>query len=353
MKLLFEPLVKEPVITICTFLLLLISLFILNSLSPDIFPQYYLYVILSIIFFYIIYYVGFDVVVFFSPYLYILSLLLLILTLILGEVTRGTIRWIPIGGLSFQPSEVVRPFLLLFFAKMLIVLRSKFKDIWFITILGLIPVILIAIQPSFGVSLITFFGFFAMFFIKVFKLKYLLIFALLFGMIMPTTWHYLKPYQKERIISFVEYDKDPKGSGYNTIQSIISVGSGGIFGRGFKKGFQTQLKYLPEKHTDFIFAGISEELGFLGSVAVLIFLFTLFFRIATVISVTNNEIFLYFGIGTISILIFESLINIGMNLGILPITGLPLPLVSAGGSSLMSTFLSLGLIVSGSKKVST
>jgi len=348
-KLLIKPLTKDPIIFVTIFILLFISLYILNSLSPEIFPQYYLYVGISYLIFFVFYLIGFEIVKYFTVHLYVLSLVLLILTLVLGSVTRGTVRWISIGGSAFQASEIVRPFLLLFYAKIVSESDNNINNIIKIILSGIIPVILIAIQPSLGVSIITFVGLMAIFASKFLKGKGILILVALSIIILPITWFSMKPYQKERITVFLGHKEDPKGSGYNAIQSIISVGSGGLLGRGFKKGFQTQLEYLPEKHTDFIFAGISEEMGFIGSFTVLALLYFLFYRMLKKAFVSGDGVYKLFTIGVVVVFLVETIINIGMNIGILPITGLPLPFVSAGGSSLLSSMLSMALVLSGSK----
>jgi rod shape determining protein RodA len=346
-KLLIKPLIQEPVIFILTVILLLVGIYILHSLSPDLFPQYYLYLVLSILVFYIFYSIGFEIIKYFSAHLYVLSIILLLLTLIIGRVTRGAIRWIPLGIFSFQPSEIIRPFLLIFFARILSVKINGIKNILFYAFLAALPIILIAIQPSFGVALLTLIGISSIFVIKKVNGKNLLITLILILVAIPSMWYFLRPYQKERVMTFFSYSSDPRGAGYNTIQSIIAVGSGGIFGRGFKKGFQTQLRFLPEKHTDFVFAGISEELGFLGSASLLIIIFIIIYRILYLADKSKDGVYTLFSIGTAIILLTETLINIGMNLGLLPITGLPLPLVSAGGSSIISLLITFSLIING------
>lgn len=344
---LLRPLTKDPVIFASTFILIFISLFVLNSFSSELFPQYYIYIGVSIIAFYIFYFIGFGVVKYFSVHLYIIGVLLLLLTLVIGQVTRGSVRWIPIGNFAFQASEIVRPFLLLFYAKIISEYKGGFKRMLLIITIAIVPVVLIAIQPSFGVSIITLLGLLTIFAVKFVKGKNIIALLLVFLLVIPTVWFALKPYQKERISTFVNYEKDPKGAGYNTIQSIISVGSGGFLGKGFKKGFQTQLKYLPEKHTDFIFAGISEEMGFLGSFTVLLLLYVVFYRAFHNALKGRDEVYRLFTTGIIVVFLIETIINVGMNLGILPITGLPLPFISAGGSSLLASLISISLIISG------
>lgn len=297
--------------------------------------------------FYIFYAVGFEILKYFSLHLYVVSILLLVLTLVIGQVTRGAIRWIPIGNFAFQASEIVRPFLVLYFAKLVSEYKGGVKNIAVIAMVGLIPVILIAIQPSFGVSVITLLGIVVIFFIKFLNRRNLLVLLMIALLSFPAAWFTLKPYQKERITGFFSYENDPRGTGYNAIQSIISVGSGGVFGRGFKKGFQTQLEYLPEKHTDFVFAGISEEIGFIGAFSVLTLLYLIFYRIFQFAFKSKDDVYRYFAIGMVIIFLVETIINVGMNLGILPITGLPLPFVSAGGSSMLSSLISISLVLSG------
>lgn len=347
MKSLIKPLTNDPAVFIIIFILISISLYILNSLSPEIFPQYYLYVGVSVLVFLVFYLLGFEVVKCFSTHLYVISILMLLLTLIIGQVTRGTVRWISIGGSAFQASEIVRPFLLLFYAKIVSESKVNFRNILTIIILGVAPVVLIAVQPSLGVSIITLFGLLAIFAAKFVKGRSIIALVLFSLLALPVAWFTMKPYQKDRILVFFNYEKDPKGAGYNAIQSIISVGSGGILGRGFKKGFQTQLEYLPEKHTDFIFAGISEEMGFVGAFAVLLLLYLLFYRMLRKAFRYNDEVHRLFTIGVVTVFLVETIVNVGMNVGMLPITGLPLPLVSAGGSSLLSSMISIALVVGG------
>jgi rod shape determining protein RodA len=338
---------KDPVITVGISVLILISLFILNSLIPGVFPQYYIYIFLSVFVYVIFVLIGFDIFKYFSLHFYIVGLIFLLLTLVVGKVTRGTVRWISIGEFGFQSSEIVKPFLILFYAKFISENKISKKNVILFILIPLLPILFIAVQPSFGVALVTFSGLFAVFVLKYFDLKKIFIFMFFSVLFVIGIWFTLKPYQKERLIAFTNYSNDPLKSGYNTIQSIISVGSGGIIGRGFKKGFQTQLKYLPEKHTDFIFASISEEFGFVGSVGLLIFLFLLLWRVLTNAFGSKDEIYRLFSVGVFTIFLVEIFINVGMNLGILPITGLPLPFVSLGGSSLISSIISVALVVGG------
>ena len=331
------------------FLLLVFSFFILNSISPTIFPSYYWYIFLGLVAFLFFSLFDFEVISAFSRYFYVISILLLVTTLIIGQVTRGTVRWIPIGLISIQPSEIVRPFLLIFFANYLTEKRLDLKRLLKALLLMALPLILILVQPSLGVTVLTAIGFLGLFLASEIDKKYFLIIGIVGIVLVPIVFSLLAPYQKSRITAFLDPTKDPLGVGYNAIQSTISVGSGKLLGRGLGRGVGTQLAFLPEHHTDFIFASVAEEMGFVGGVVLLILTFWLLFRI---VGYTENAINiparLFLG-GLILTLFSQVIIHVGMNMGIFPITGVPYPLVSAGGSSLLATMTSLGIVV-GTKK---
>lgn len=324
-------------------ILVIIGLLTLFSFAKFLFPLYFIYVIIGLVALLFFSRVDFTILTIFSKHFYILSILLLLITLLIGQITRGAIRWIPLGPLTIQPSELVRPFLLIFFSDYLTQETLNLKRI--LKILGLItlPVVLILVQPSLGVAFLTITGFVGIVLASGLS-KRLLAFAFLFLVTGSLIFiNFLEPYQKLRIVSFLDPGSDPLGSGYNSVQSMISVGSGKLFGRGLGKGVQTQLAFLPEKHTDFIFAAISEELGFIGAFLVLVLSFFILWRIAKFIENPVNVSSRAFLSGVFLTFLVQILINIGMNLGLLPITGLPLPLVSAGGSSLVATMITLGM----------
>lgn len=324
-------------------ILVIIGLLTLFSFAKFLFPLYFIYVIIGLVALLFFSRVDFTILTIFSKHFYILSILLLLITLLIGQITRGAIRWIPLGPLTIQPSELVRPFLLIFFSVYLTQETLNLKRI--LKILGLItlPVVLILVQPSLGVAFLTITGFVGIVLASGLS-KRLLAFAFLFLVTGSLIFiNFLEPYQKLRIVSFLDPGSDPLGSGYNSVQSMISVGSGKLFGRGLGKGVQTQLAFLPEKHTDFIFAAISEELGFIGAFLVLVLSFFILWRIAKFIENPVNVSSRAFLSGVFLTFLIQILINIGMNLGLLPITGLPLPLVSAGGSSLVATMITLGM----------
>jgi rod shape determining protein RodA len=317
---------------------------VLNSVSPSIFPVYYLYVILSFLVFIFFASIDYKILATFYWHFYVLSIILLILTLIIGQITRGAIRWIPLGPITIQTSEIVRPFLLIFFSVYATSKEIRIKKLLKIIVLTIIPVSLILIQPSLGVSIITALGIMGIILTSKMNKRLLVTILVLIPLIVPLFWFMLAPYQRERISGFINPQVDSLGAGYNSIQSTISVGSGKIFGRGLGKGIQTQLAFLPEKHTDFIFAAIAEELGLVGAGIVLMCLFIILLRITKYIEVSNNPKRAYL-IGVLFVITAETVIHLGMNMGLLPITGLPLPLVSAGGSALLSTSISLAIAV--------
>ena len=317
--------------------LIAISSVILKSVYPSIFPGYFFLTFLGIAFFVFFSYIDFDIISLFSKHFYIGSIILLVLTLIIGGVTRGVVRWISLGTLTLQVAEIVKPFLLIFFANN--------RRYW----LMIFPVLLIAIQPSLGVAILLSAGFAGIILASGIDKKNLLVLGLVTIILVPSAFFLLAPYQKSRIVSFLNPYSDPKGAGYNSIQSQISVGDGGLLGRGLGKGVQTQLSFLPEKQTDFIFAAISEELGFLGSGLTLIALFIIFWRITAFMNNAVNPQARVYLAGIFIMLLSQTIIHVGMNMGLLPITGIPLPLVSAGGSSFVSTMIALGIALGARK----
>jgi rod shape determining protein RodA len=268
------------------------------------------------------------------------------LPLIIGQVTRGTVRWIPIGPLSLQPSEIVRPLLFIFFANYLIKDDIGLKRLLITFLYMILPLTLILLQPSLGVTILTSIGFIGIILSSSIKKSHILSLFLVGILLLPLFWILMKPYQKVRILSFINPQNDPRGTGYNSIQSMIAVGSGGLIGRGLGKGIQTQLEFLPEKQTDFIFAAISEEFGFFGATITLGLLFFLYILLIRYAENAYNPQGRAFVSVVVLVFVAETFIHIGMNMGILPITGVPLPLLSSGGSSLMGTLITLGLVVS-------
>jgi rod shape determining protein RodA len=268
--------------------------------------------------------------------IFITCCVLLLIPILFNNITRGSRRWIDIGFTTLQPSELVKPWLMLFLANTTVPL------------LHFIPVGIIMAQPDLGSALSVLFLIIPVIFYNPKLFKICLIAGIAFLAISPILYNVvLHGYQKERITNFLNPSADPQGKGYNVIQSKIAVGSGGFFGKGYKKGTQGQLLFLPEKHTDFMFAATAEELGFVG----VIFIITAyFFLIKTLITkafmAKNNRVLFLFTLGIALQIWMQAFVNIGMNIGILPVTGIPLPFLSVGGSSLIALFFSIGVIYS-------
>lgn len=341
---------KSIGLIIAVVFLLLFGIVILRSVAPGVFPLYFIYLVVGILLFFLFSKIDFEIISLFSTQLYIGSIVFLLLPLIIGQVTRGVIRWIPIGGLTIQPSELVRPFLLLFFADYIYKKRLDRKRAIYLVLLLLFPAFLILVQPSLGVTVLTVVGFAGVVLASDFNKKLLIPASLAILLLIPVGLLILAPYQRSRIEAFLYPEKDPSGAGYNSLQSMISVGSGKLWGRGLGEGVQTQLSFLPERQTDFIFASVAEELGFVGAVFLLAGSFFLLFQIQKTSTSARSPAARAFVSGVFLTLFAQTMIHIGMNMGVFPITGVPLPLVSAGGSSLMATMVTLGMVVGAQKR---
>lgn len=338
----------DLLLTLNSFFLIALSILVLNSFASYLFPNYFIYIVLAIAAYFTFSLIDFDVLSLFSTHLYVLSIFLLLVNIAIGQVTRGAVRWIPIGDITIQPAEIVRPFLIIFFANYVSRIKSG-KDYLILGFLIFLPLFLIFIQPSLGVAVLTSISIIVVLISAGINKKYF-IFALVAIMLLsPVIWNVLADYQRQRITGFIDPYADPLGAGYNSIQSMISVGSGKIFGKGLGKGVQTQLAFLPEKHTDFVFASVAEELGLFGATLILSGLFALLWRISQFLEKAQSPESRAYIAGLFFALLFQVAVNIGMNLGLFPISGLPLPLISAGGTSLLATMISLG-IVNGARK---
>ena len=283
-----------------------------------------------------------------GPFFYFLSLLLLIITLVFGQNVRGATRWLNFGSFSFQSSEIIKPFLIFSYAHFLTRWPpNRFKHLLINLFLAALPILLIFLQPDLGTALIHFFIWFAMLFLSGLPLVYLFIFGLVSSLSLYFAPHFLHPYQLQRLLTFLDPQRDPLGAGYNVIQATIAIGSGRLFGRGLGRGTQAKLHFLPERHTDFIFASLGEELGFLGVAFLFYLFFLLFVQLFSLLRHQSDQPNRLIIGGVFAYLFFQSSLNIAMNLGLTPVTGVTLPLISYGGSSLLATFIALGVVAAG------
>lgn len=336
-----EPLVIGPLLMLTGF-----SVIVLRSVVPEEAGQQLLFVVAGFIVFGVVSQTDYRMLRSLASPLYILALTLLAATIIFGQVTRGSVRWIEIGSVTIQPSELIKPVMILFLSNLAGSRSLKNPANLFVySALAALPILLVFIEPDLGSSLVLSVIAVAIAFIAGASLKALAATGILGAGVLPLIFRFLKPYQQDRLRAFVDPFSDPLGSGYHVIQAMIAVGSGKLFGRGLGHGTQSQLRFLPERHSDFIFASLAEELGFIGAIMVLgsyAVLTAMLLR-----SIGHEEhadsVGTHILVGVLAMLLFQVVVNVGMNMGILPITGITLPLVSSGGSSMIATMASLGL----------
>jgi rod shape determining protein RodA len=282
-------------------------------------------------------------------FLLTLGILLLVAVFVFGRVASGARRWLALGPLSFQPSEMVKVFLILSFARYFTETRRegglRLRDSLIPLVMVVVPFVLIAKQPDLGTALVLFFVACTLVFASGFPLKILL--SLMGGglIALPIGWLFLKDYQKVRVITLLNPDFDPLGAGYHSWQSKIAIGSGGFWGKGLLAGTQSGLNFLPEKHTDFIFAVFAEEWGFIGTAALLVLYMLLIVRGLSIAYTSKDRLGSLIATGVVTTLSVYILFNIGMTVGLTPVVGLPLPLFSYGGSSMLATMVAVGLLL--------
>lgn len=280
--------------------------------------------------------------------LYGVGVVLLIVVMIAGDVVFGSRRWIRMpGGFTLQVSEFIKTVLILVMARFLTDLRVdrlELREFSQLFGLFLVPFLLVRQQPDLGTAL-TYLPILAVgVFIAGLRWQYVASIVLIVALVLPIGWFLLAPYQKQRLTTFLNPDEDPRGAGYQLNQSKIAVGQGGMWGRGVTQGSQTQLRFLPVAHTDFIFSSFGEEHGFVGVVVVLGLYFLLVMQIVQNAQMAPDRAGMYICMGVCALLLFHVLVNVGMVVGRMPVTGIPLPLMSSGGSSLLSIFIMLGLV---------
>ncbi len=335
------------------FLLMGISLLILSSLSSTGGTNY---------FFKQVFFVGVGIGVMFfvafldyrhieraSTPLYFGTLALLGSLLLIGSTVRGTTGWLSVGTFQVQPVEFAKVVLILFLSSFI---RKKTSELgeWTRIIASLflsaMMIFLVLRQPDLGSSLVLMAIWIGMIIVAGLRISHVLTLTFLGCLLVIGTWFLLAPYQKDRINTFLHPELDPKGSGYNVLQSMVAVGSGGIFGKGVGHGSQSQLAFLPERHTDFIYAVVTEELGLVGAWLVLVLYGVILYRIRRIAEVASDNAGYLLSVGALIFFFTHMAINVGMNIGVLPVTGLPAPFLSYGGSSLLAFCLMIGLLQS-------
>ena len=278
---------------------------------------------------------------------YAAAVILLLATGLIGNKVFGSTRWIRVAGFTLQTSEFVKIVLILVIAKYLTDLKADtltWKDLAKLAGFVGLPMLLVMKEPDLGTSLTYIPILICGALMAGMRWKYLLVVTGLLVVTLPIGYHFLKPYQKDRLVSFIYPDRDPKGTGFQVIQSKIAVGNGGMWGRGAKESSQTHLGFLPVPHTDFIFSSFAEEHGFVGVVIALVLYFLLIMQVVQNAQTATDMAGLYVCMGVAALLLFHVLVNVGMVVGRMPITGIPLPLMSSGGSNTWSVFLMLGLV---------
>ncbi len=286
-----------------------------------------------------------------SAYLfYFIILILLFAVYFYGVTASGSKRWINLFFVNLQPSELMKVALIVFFARYYYKIPTEqvtdIKYIIFPLLVLLVPVFLVASQPDLGTAALIMTTGIIVIWLTGFGIKHFLYSFFVFICLLPVGISFLRPYQKSRILTFLNPERDPLGAGYQIIQSKIAVGSGGIFGKGFLQGSQSYLDYLPEKHTDFIFTLFSEEFGFFGSVVLLLIYVIIIYRIIVIGNQSKNNFAKLYCFGFAAAFFVYVAVNMSMVLGLVPIVGAPLPIMSYGGSSMLSMMIGLSIVMS-------
>jgi len=285
-----------------------------------------------------------------SPLLYLLGLGLLVLVLIpgVGHMRFGSRSWLPVGGVNFQPSELVKLIIIIVLARFFSEVRTErltLVDLAKVGMLTGLPVGLILLQPDLGTAMMTVPIAAVGAYLAGIQWKHVVAFVLIGALLLPVSWYLLKPYQQERIHAFLRPEANPRGSGYQTLQAKIAVGSGGFWGKGIGKGSQNQLGFVPVRWSDFIIAALAEEMGFAGVLVTLLLYMFLLLRLVQNAQRAKDRAGMYIVMGVAAVLGVHVFVNVGMMIGYVPVTGIPLPLMSYGGSSTLSVFLALGLVM--------
>lgn len=343
-------------ILICVLILTVIGLVALYSatINDDLleFKKQCMWIAISIPVMIAIIFIDYNIIARFSPYLYGLSIILLIAVLFTPAV-NGASSWFDIGFFAFQPAELAKVFVIIFLSTVMVNIQKRSKGeinkpLKLCTILGVVflPIFLIIMQPDYGTAIAYILSLVLILFVSGIDKKYIIGSLLLMAILIPIMYFFILPdHAKSRIDVYLNPDIDPRGAGYNIIQSKIAVGAGKLFGMGLFKGTQTHLGFLYPKTTDFIFSMIGEELGFIICGLIIVVYVLLITKAINIAKTARDDLGSYIAIGIVGIFLFHVVENIGMCIGLLPITGVPLPFVSYGGTSFVTNFILIGLLL--------
>jgi len=303
--------------------------------------------IIGFVLFFVLTIIDYRFIMSLSYFLYAGVILVLLATAVIGHTSFGAQSWLRIQNLTLQPSELAKVLVILVTANVLGVDDSKYEKITPLllsTILVIPPVLLIYLQPDFGTAIILLASWMVMIFLAGVRWRHLAIIAGSAALLVPIVWFRLEPYQRKRITTFLDPSQADPGDSYNIRQALISIGSGSWWGKGLLQGTQSQLYFLRVRHTDFIFSVWAEEMGFIGALVLILLYALLIWRIIRVAQQARDAKGRLLATGVAAMILLQTIINLGMNVNLLPVTGLPLPLVSYGGSSLVATLIALGLV---------
>lgn len=318
-----------------------------GELASVLFAKQALWIAMGLVLFFVVYYIGDGVIEETTMTFAYIVLFMLVVVLVMGKIAGGAQRWISMGGFNFQPSEFAKIGVILVLARYYSG-RYQYGGIGLqdtipAFLIVMVPFLLVVLQPDLGTAGVFMFILAGMTIIACVKGRIVALFSAIGAVAVPVMWYLMKDYQRQRVLTFISPERDPLGAGYHVIQSKIAIGSGGITGKGYLQGTQGALRFLPEKHTDFAFAVLSEEWGFIGS-ALLLVLFGLLVWRLFLLAVRSQDRFASFVCGGIAIYFMTHIvINLSMVCGLFPVVGIPLPFVSYGGSSMLTNMLALGV----------
>lgn len=329
-----------------------ISLFVISSASPEepllFVKRQLVWIIIGLLAFVVTLSVDYHDLSRYASHLYYLNLALLLAVLLVGTEAKGAQRWLQIGPARVQPSEFAKLIIIITLANLLAEKAPEIvnlRDLVPVFVHVGIPMLLILKQPDLGTSLVFVAVLFVMLFVAGIRWQHLAVLVFSGAAAAPVLFQFLKDYQKKRLLVFLNPNIDPTGDGYHVIQSMIAIGSGRLWGKGLFGGTQNRLGFLPEQHTDFIFSVIGEELGFLRAAGILLLYFVLIYRGIRVAAKARDDFGTLLATGVVTMFAFHILVNVGMTTGIMPVTGIPLPFMSYGGSSYLTSMIALGLLL--------